>query len=55
MRLPPFVAATLMLGLSASLAVVASAVGETRFFGVRTIIVEADDRTIEVESRAVAD
>lgn len=33
----------------------ASVVAETRFFGIRTIVVEADDRTIEVESRAVAD
>ncbi len=41
--------------MDAIASVSAEVTGETRFFGIRTIIVEADDRTIEVESRAVAD
>lgn len=41
--------------LDASISLSMEAVGETRFFGVRVINVEHDDRVIEVESRAVAD
>lgn len=41
--------------LAGSIGVQAEAVGETRAFGVRVIVVERDDRTIRVESRAVAD
>lgn len=41
--------------MNASLPLTFSGVGETRFFGVRVIEVEADDRVIRVESRAVAD
>lgn len=41
--------------MTATASVTASMVGETRFFGVRVIVVDADDRTIRVESRGVAD
>lgn len=41
--------------LDAVVAVRADVVAETRAFGVRVIVVEADDRTVRVESRAVAD
>ena len=41
--------------LSALLPLGVEFVGETRSFGVRVINVEADDRTIEVQSRGVAD
>lgn len=41
--------------MSALLPVGVEFVGETRSFGVRVINVEADDRTIRVESRGVAD
>lgn len=42
-------------GMAASVVPSVSAVGETRVVGVRVINVEADDRTIVVESRGVAD
>jgi hypothetical protein len=41
--------------LAAGITVSADAEGETRAFGVRVIVVDADDRTIVVESRGVAD
>lgn len=41
--------------LNSSLSLTFSGQAETRFFGVRVIEVEADDRVIRVESRAVAD
>jgi hypothetical protein len=41
--------------MSATITPSAAVVGETRFFGIRTIVVERDNRTIRVESRAVAD
>ena len=41
--------------LGGSIPVTMSAVGETRLFGVRVVQVEADDRVVRVESRAVAD
>jgi hypothetical protein len=57
----PLVEASMELGsdvtaeLGASIPVSFSGVGETRLFGVRVVQVEADDRVVRVESRAVAD
>jgi hypothetical protein len=41
--------------LAGGIPLVSDLVGETRSFGVRVVQVEADDRVIKVESRAVAD